>query len=138
MLDYFILIFIHFANFLQKNQNFKTTILRFGGLIGTDRQPVKFLAGKENLKNPDAPVNLIHQNDCISIIEAIITQSKWNEVFNAAAPFHPSRKEYYTQKAKELNLALPIFSSEKSDIKKTISSEKIQNQLNYQFKLENY
>lgn len=47
-------------------------------------------------------------------------------------------KEYYTQKAKELNLALPIFSSEKSDIKKTISSEKIQNQLNYQFKLENY
>ncbi|MFH6966121.1 SDR family oxidoreductase [Flavobacterium sp. FlaQc-28] len=123
---------------LQKNQNFKTTILRFGGLIGTDRQPVKFLAGKENLKNPDAPVNLIHQNDCIGIIEAIITQSKWNEVFNAAAPFHPSRKEYYTEKAKELNLALPIFSSEKSDIKKTISSEKIQNQLNYQFKLENY
>lgn len=123
---------------LQKNQNFETTILRFGGLIGADRQPVKFLAGKENLKNADAPVNLIHQNDCIGIIETIITQSKWNEVFNAAAPFHPSRKEYYTQKAKELNLVLPIFSSEKSDTKKTISSEKIENELNYQFKLENY
>ena len=34
---------------LQKNQNFETTILRFGGLIGEDRHPVKFLAGKENL-----------------------------------------------------------------------------------------
>ncbi|KFF07534.1 NAD-dependent epimerase/dehydratase family protein [Flavobacterium reichenbachii] len=123
---------------LQKNQNFETTILRFGGLIGEDRHPVKFLAGKENLENPDAPVNLIHQNDCIEIIEAIIHQSKWNEFFNAVAPFHPSRQEYYTQKAKEHNLILPKFSAEKSNIKKIISSEKIENILNYKFKMENY
>ncbi|SNR80875.1 SDR family oxidoreductase [Flavobacterium sp. ov086] len=123
---------------LQKNKNFETTILRFGGLIGEDRHPVKFLAGKENLENPDAPVNLIHQNDCIRMIEMIINQSKWNEVFNAVAPFHPSREEYYTQQAKELNLVLPKFSLEKSNIKKTISSEKIETSLNYQFRLENY
>lgn len=123
---------------LQENQNFKTTILRFAGLIGEDRHPVKFLAGKENIENPDAPVNLIHQNDCIGIIEAIINQSKWNEVFNAAAPFHPIREEYYTQKAAQMNLPLPNFSSEKSNIKKAISSKKIENSLNYQFKLENY
>lgn len=123
---------------LQKNQSFETTILRFGGLIGEDRHPVKFLAGKENLENPDALVNLIHQQDCIAIIEAIINQSKWNEVFNAVAPFHPTREQYYTQKAIEQNLVLPKFSSEKSNIKKVISSEKIENRLNYQFKLENY
>lgn len=123
---------------LQKNQNFETTILRFGGLIGENRHPVKFLAGKENLENPDAPINLIHQNDCIAIIEEIINQSKWNEVFNAAAPFHPTREDYYTQKAKEQNLILPKFSSEKSNIKKVILSEKIETILNYQFKLENY
>jgi nucleoside-diphosphate-sugar epimerase len=123
---------------LQKNKNFETTILRFGGLIGEDRHPVKFLAGKENLENPDAPVNLIHQNDCIAIIEEIINQSKWNIVFNAVAPFHPTREEYYTQKAKEQNLALPKFSTEKSNIKKTISSDKIQNVLNYKFNLEDY
>lgn len=123
---------------LQKNQNFKTTILRFGGLIGEDRHPVKFLAGKENLENPDAPVNLIRQNDCINIIEEIINQSKWNEVFNAVAPFHPTRKDYYTQKAKEQNLILPKFSTEKSNIKKIISSEKIENILKYQFKLDEY
>ncbi|WP_456315131.1 hypothetical protein [Pseudomonas shirazensis] len=123
---------------LQKNQNFETTILRFGGLIGEDRHPVKFLAGKENLENPDAPVNLIHQDDCIEIIQEIINQSKWNEVFNAAAPFHPTREEYYTQKAKEQNLILPKFSGEKSDIKKTISSEKVENSLSYQFNVKNY
>ncbi|WP_343696043.1 NAD-dependent epimerase/dehydratase family protein [Flavobacterium sp.] len=123
---------------LQKNKNFETTILRFGGLIGEDRHPVKFLAGKENLENPDAPINLIHLKDCIAIIEEIINQEKWNEVFNAVAPFHPSRENYYTLKAKEQNLVLPKFSSEKSNIKKVISSEKIENILNYQFKLENY
>ena len=123
---------------LQKNQNFESTILRFGGLIGEDRHPVKFLAGKENLENQDAPINLIHQNDCINIIEAIILQSKWNEVFNAVAPFHPSRSSYYTQKAKEQNLVLPKFSAEKSNIKKIISSEKIENILKYQFNLNEY
>jgi nucleoside-diphosphate-sugar epimerase len=123
---------------LQNNQNFETTILRFGGLIGEDRHPVKFLAGKENLENPDAPVNLIHQIDCIKVIEEIINQSKWNEVFNAVAPFHPTREEYYTQKAIEQNLTLPKFSTEKSNIKKTISSEKVENSLDCQFSLENY
>lgn len=123
---------------LQENQNFETTILRFAGLIGEDRHPVKFLAGKENLENPDAPINLIHRNDCIRIIEEIINQSKWNEVFNASAPFHPTREEYYTQKAKEQNLDLPRFSAEKSNIKKVISNEKIETILNYKFRLEHY
>jgi len=125
-------------NLLRENQNFETTIVRFGGLIGEERHPVKFLAGKENLENPDAPINLIHLKDCIGIIEAIINQSKWNEVFNAAAPFHPSRETYYTQKAKDLNLVLPKFSSEKTNIKKIISSEKIETILEYKFNLDMY
>jgi nucleoside-diphosphate-sugar epimerase len=123
---------------LQENENFETTILRFGGLIGEDRHPVKFLAGKENLENPDAPVNLIHQKDCIFIIEQIINQSKWNDVFNAVAPFHPTRQDYYTQKAQEQNLILPKFTVEKSNIKKTISSNKVENILSYQFDLDVY
>ncbi|MFC0779530.1 NAD-dependent epimerase/dehydratase family protein [Flavobacterium sp. HJSW_4] len=123
---------------LQENQNFETTILRFGGLIGEDRHPIKFLAGKENLENPDAPINLIHQNDCIGVIEEIINQSKWNEVFNAVAPFHPTREAFYSQKAIEMNLSEPKFSSEKSNIKKVISSEKIESVLNYKFDLDDY
>ncbi|MEP6806093.1 MAG: NAD-dependent epimerase/dehydratase family protein [Flavobacterium sp.] len=123
---------------LQENENFESTMLRFGGLIGEDRHPVKSLSGKENLENPDAPVNLIHQKDCISIIEQIINQSKWNDVFNAVAPFHPTRQEYYTQKAQEQNLILPKFTTEKSNIKKTISSNKVENILSYQFELDVY
>lgn len=119
---------------LQSNKNFQTTVIRFGGLIGEDRHPIKFLAGRTNLENPDAPINLIHQKDCIGIIEAILQQdSKGNETFNAVAPYHPTRKEYYTQKAIELNLSLPEFNESKTSVGKIISSEKVAMVLNYNF-----
>jgi len=125
-------------NQLQSNPNFKTTVLRFGGLIGGDRHPIKFLAGKENLENPDAPINLIHQEDCIGIIEKIIEKDCFGDVFNAVAPFHPTRKEYYTQKALKLNLEVPKF-KEHLDFKgKTINSMKVQNLLKYNFVLTKY
>lgn len=118
---------------LQSNKNFKTTILRFGGLIGEDRHPIKFLAGRENLDNPDAPVNLIHQQDCIGIILKIIENNSWNETFNAVAPSHPSRCTYYTQKAKDLNLIAPKFNHSKPSIGKTVLSKKIETVLGYTF-----
>ena len=123
---------------LQSNPNFKTTILRFGGLIGEDRHPIHFLAGRKNLDNPNAPINLIHQKDCIGIITAILRQAEKdnrnkNETFNAAAPFHPSRKEYYTQKAIDLNLASPEFNQEGATFGKTILSSKVENVLGYAF-----
>ena len=123
---------------LQSNSKFKTTILRFGGLIGEDRHPIKFLAGTKNIENPNAPINLIHQDDCIGIILEILRQAqndKWNkkETFNAVAPFHPSRKDYYTQKAIEFNLALPEFNSENLTFGKTILSDKVENVLEYTF-----
>jgi len=127
---------------LQSNTNFKTTILRFGGLIGEDRHPIKFLAGRNNIENPNAPINLIHQEDCIGIILEILRQAQndkleWNETFNAVSPFHPSRKEYYMQKALELNLNLPEFKLENDTFGKTILSDKIEIVLGYVFKKPN-
>jgi nucleoside-diphosphate-sugar epimerase len=117
---------------LRESKNFETTILRFGGLISEDRNPIKMLSGKTNIQNPEAPVNLIHQNDCINIIKKIIEIDAWNEVFNAVNPSHPTRKEYYNQKAIEMNLPLPEFDDSKS-IGKIILSNKILKQLNYTF-----
>lgn len=118
---------------LQSNPNFKTTVIRFAGLIGEDRHPIHFLAGRKNIENPDAPINLIHQKDCIGIIGRLINLECWNETFNAVAPFHPTRKEYYTQKALEFNLPLPEFDHEKKSVGKTILSDKAENLLKYKF-----
>lgn len=119
--------------FLQNNTKFKTTVLRFGGLIGEDRHPIHSLSKKDNVENPDAVINLIHQEDCIGIIEKIIEMKSWDETYNAVAPFHPSRENYYTQKAIELNINVPKFNHSKTSIGKTILSNKIQKELDYQF-----
>lgn len=118
---------------LQSNTHFKTTILRFGGLIGEDRHPIHFLSGRDNIDNPDAPINLIHQRDCIGIILRIIEKESWGDTYNAAAPTHPSREVYYTQKALELNIAPPIFNHEQPSIRKTIVADKLIEKLEYRF-----
>jgi nucleoside-diphosphate-sugar epimerase len=118
---------------LQNNPNFKTTILRFGGLIGEDRNPIQFLAGKENLENPETPINFIHQEDCIGIILKIIATDSWNEIYNGVSPFHPTRETYYTQKATEFALPLPQFDHSKPSNGKLILSDKVENILGYAF-----
>ena len=118
---------------LQSNSNFKTTILRFGGLIGEDRNPIKFLAGKQNLENPETPINFIHQVDCIGIIVKILESNSWNEIYNGVSPFHPTREAYYSQKAAELNLTLPQFDHAKPSVNKVILGNKIERLLGYKF-----
>lgn len=123
---------------LQSNTNFKTTVIRFGGLIGKDCHPIQFLAGRENVENPEAPINFIHQEDCIGIIDQVLNQIhndnwKWNETFNAVAPEHPTRAEYYHKKALEMNLKVPTFVKESKSKGKIISSKKLQKILNYTF-----
>jgi nucleoside-diphosphate-sugar epimerase len=120
---------------LKNNSSFQTTVIRFGGLIGEDRNPIRFLAGRKNLENPEAPINLIHLEDCIGIIASIIEQDCWDQTFNAVTPFHPSRKKYYSQKAVAMNLDLPEFNSSSVSNGKTISSAKVQEVLNYSFKI---
>lgn len=112
---------------------FETTILRFGGLIGGDRNPAKFLSGKKEVKDPEGPVNLIHQEDCIAIIKTIIKHEHWNTDFNAAAPQHPTRETYYTSLCEKQQLPIPQFERATPSKGKIISSEKVQRILDYDF-----
>jgi nucleoside-diphosphate-sugar epimerase len=130
-------------NLLQNNIYFKTTIIRFGGLLGDDRHPINFLAGRTNVENPDAPVNLIQREDCIGIIEKILKHSEtseqqdiWGETFNAVAPQHPTRKTYYQKKAELFNLPLPTFAEHSESKGKMISSKKVETILGYSFQKE--
>lgn len=125
---------VEVENLLRNNSNFQTTIIRFGGLIGEDRNIVKMLTGKTNVANPDAPINLIHQEDCIEIICEILKQNCWNETFNAVAPNHPTRKNYYTEKSKQFHLNAPLFNENETNFGKIVSSEKLETILGYRFR----
>ncbi len=113
----------------------KTSILRFGGLFGGSRQPARYLAGRENLNGADAPVNLIHRNDCIGIIAEIIKQDAYGHIFNAVHPDHPVKADYYTQKTKDLRLEAPNFSKpDGTELYKQINSVNLTDILAYSFK----
>jgi len=118
---------------LRQSTRFETTIIRFGGLIGYDRMPGRFLAGRKGITGGNAPVNLIHRDDCLGIINRIIELSAWGETFNACADEHPLRKEYYTAQALKLGLDPPGFKDGGGGFK-IIRSDKLKKRLEYRFK----
>ena len=114
----------------------KTTVLRFGGLVGPDRHPVHALAKKDFIENPEGKINLIHLNDCIECIVSIVEKENNIGVFNAVCPYHPSRKTYYTTIAKEAGIELPPFLQSTTQNRRIIS-EKIQKVFDIKFNVEN-
>ncbi len=115
----------------------KTTILRLGGLVGGDRKAGRFLAGKKDLKNGQAPVNLLHLNDGINIIHQVIRQEKWGEIFNCCSDEHPTREAFYIAQAIKQNFEPPVFLSEEKSNSKIVSNQKIKEILNYTFQYPN-
>ncbi|NTV05202.1 MAG: SDR family oxidoreductase [Chlorobiaceae bacterium] len=119
---------------LMQESGFQTTVLRFGGLVGYDRNPEKYLAGMTEVTRPEQPMNLIHRDDCVTIISEIIRLKQWGEVFNACSPVHPLRREYYSRAAEiagvpQLSLAQDV---EPSNFK-VVNSQKLVSALHYHF-----
>ncbi len=121
---------------LFADNSFDKTIIRFGGLIDNDRNPVKYFSGRKNIPGGNIPVNLIHRKDCINIIFKIITQNIWNEIFNACADIHQTKKEFYTEAAVKNNLPEPEFVDEDGDFK-IVNSDKLKKVLGYNFVYSN-
>ncbi len=110
-----------------------TTIVRFSGLVGEDRRPGRFMAGKKEVPNGDAPVNLIHLDDCVAILQRLIEQEKWGETYNACSDKHPLRKNFYPAAAQALGFEPPEFKDMQETRFKIIKSQKLKDDLSYEF-----
>ena len=111
-------------------------ILRLAGLMGPNRHPGRFFAGKSGLKGGGSPVNFVHLNDCILAIDWLVEKECWSETFNLCSPEHPAKKDFYTFAAKSGEYDLPEFSDEEMG-GKSVSSEKIIRQAGYKFVFNN-
>lgn len=102
------------------------TVLRMGGLMGEDRIPGIYFAGKEQVVG-HTRVNFIHQVDAAGMIAWVIRQGLWNQTFNGVAPEHPLRREVYQHNANALGIPLPASFQDAADeeVGRLISSEKI-------------
>jgi len=119
-------------NLLNHLTDFETTILRFGGLIGADRNPARFLL-KSDRAVANIPVNLIHQDDCIGIIAAILEKDLWGETLNACCPEHPLKKDFYGKAAQISGMPEPLISNQ-TEAYKIVDSSKLKRLLKYKFK----
>ncbi|WP_340114409.1 hypothetical protein [Maribellus mangrovi] len=113
------------------NPNFQTTVLRFGGLIGYDRNPARFVQRKSEV-NAQMPINLIHRDDCVNVISKIVENDIWGETFNAVCPEHPTKKEFYSKAAKLSELPQPVFIDNAGSYK-VVNSDKLISRLDYSF-----
>ena len=123
---------VEIENAFGENSCFGTTIVRFAGLFGYERQPGNWFQNKK-IPHPKGFVNMIHQDDCVEIIYQIIQQDVFGEVFNACSNHHPTRKEYYLNARKVLKKEPPVFDDSSPLKYKIINADKVQKQLRYTF-----
>lgn len=122
---------------LLKNLPQNVTILRCGGLMGGERIPAKYFAGK-TINTGKIPVNYVHQEDVIQIITMILEQEFWNETFNVISPEHPIREEIYLKNCEEFGYEKPIFEAPSEEIPfKIISPQKLIQRTGYKFIYDN-
>lgn len=112
----------------------ETVILRLAGLVGPERHPGRFLQGRKLLSDPQAFINLIHQDDAVGVLMEIIKDNNIRGIYNAVSATETSKQHYYHAAAKALNLPLPEFSFETSmRFGKRINDAKMRNSFTYQF-----
>ncbi|TDE12443.1 NAD-dependent dehydratase [Dyadobacter psychrotolerans] len=119
----------------ELRENMTVSVLRFGGLIGYERIPGKYVKGLKNMTTGSLPVNYIHPDDAVEIIITIMQKGVLNETFNIVAPSHPTRREVYESTCAEFNWEAPTFSEPeiKPDFK-IISADKFSTFYKYSFR----
>jgi nucleoside-diphosphate-sugar epimerase len=116
---------------------FRSTVLRFGGLIGPGRNLAKFFSGKRDIANGLAPVNLLHLDDCIKLTLHILKVDAFGYTFNICSPDHPTRMEMYTNAASVSGMEPPNFLPELGKWK-LINGNEVSTKLKFKYLVNNW
>lgn len=121
------------GHFVPRYGQWQSTVVRLGGLIGPERPPGRFLAGRRNLPQGNAPTNLLHLTDAVGVLSTIVGQGIWGHTLNVCAQMHPLRRDFYPAAARYLGLEPPTFQPD-SGTGKTIDSSRLRSLVPYQFR----
>jgi nucleoside-diphosphate-sugar epimerase len=103
-------------------------IVRFGGLMGMDRNPCKYFTSET--ASDFTKVNYIHQNDAVGSILSLIDENIVNATFNIVSPMHPTRAEIWENCSQK---QAQILTKTRNSSKKTINTDSFFSKSNYQF-----
>lgn len=124
---------------ILKSGDYNFTSFRMSGLLGPNRHPGNFFqkSGRK-LPQPCSLTNMIHLEDCIGIIKAIIDQQKWNEVYNGCSPDHTEKRKFYSECAILLGHKPPEMDFSQEPSFKIVNGEKVTKELGYQYQIDNF
>ncbi|MCU5774306.1 SDR family oxidoreductase [Erwiniaceae bacterium BAC15a-03b] len=109
-------------------------ILRLSGLVGPNRHPGRFLAGKTDVADGDQGVNLVHLDDVVEAITLLLQTPKGGHIYNLSAPGHPPRNQFYPAVASQLGLTPPTFIDDQTAASgKIIDGNKICSELGFEY-----
>lgn len=113
-------------------------ILRLAGLVGPERHPGRFMAGKTDVANGQHGVNLVHLEDVVAAITLLLQAPKGGRIYNLCAPVHPTREEFYSQMARQLGLEPPVFREPSATGHgKLVDGSRICNELGFEYQYPN-
>lgn len=119
--------------FLRQN-DMCASVIRLAGLYGPGREIGSFLKkDTARTKDGDAPVNLVHLDDCIGVITALFEKEFCGEIFNVCADAHPLRKDLYAHVAVAMKIKQPVFAENESPRYKIVCNDKVKALLGYRF-----
>lgn len=113
---------LEYEEALREIYGSKMTVLRMAGLLGKNRHPGRFLAGKTDIPNPQSPVNMVHQGDVVRFIVELITREISPDVVNLCHDNHPVRQIYFRSASKALGLEAPTFSTQQISNPKLVNN----------------
>lgn len=124
---------------ILKSGDYNFTCFRMSGLLGPNRHPGNFFqkSGRK-VPQPCSLTNMIHIEDCIGIIKAIIDQQKWNEVYNGCSPDHAEKIKFYSECATLLGHKPPEMDFSQEPSFKIVDGGKVTKELGYQYQIDNF
>ncbi len=125
---------VSLEQWLQHLPDVSVDILRLAGLVGVERHPGRFLAGKVGLAGGAHGVNLVHQEDVMSAIQLLLKRPHGGHLYNLCAPLHPVKQRYYQDQARKLNLPLPQFAAGgNGDSGRLVDGQRICQELGFEY-----
>ena len=121
---------------LISNYFIPSIIIRLGGLIGFDRNPI-FQLQERKISNPNGRINFIHQKDAIEGIMTLLSYTELEGIYNLVSPHHPIRESYYKKMALKYKLPKPKFEKDTDPIVRVVNGDKISNETSFKYSVVN-
>ena len=116
----------------------QSAVLRLAGLVGPGRHPGRFINSARVLANPIMPVNLIHLDDVLGLIQTLLTARSISGVYNGVSNTHVSKEAFYQASAEAIGKPAPVFNSNQATgTSRIVQGQRAITELGYQYQHNN-